>query len=112
METTKKTREEVQTIAKTILQQLGGNRFTTMTGAKNLTAQEEGGLSFRLPGSMTKSWINYVRISLTPMDVYTMEFSSIRAGGSSCTLVSRHEDVYSDMLQKIFTEATGLETSL
>src|SRR5574337_1560381 len=64
--------------AEIILEQLGGRRFVKMTGASLLM---DGGtyLSFRLPGkNFCKQDINYVRIELTPMDVYNMVFCRIR----------------------------------
>ena len=61
-------------VGKTIYQQLGGQRFETMTGARNFVAHGDG-LAFRVP---TRKGPNYVKITLTPMDVYTMEFTRIR----------------------------------
>ena len=60
------------TIAKTILQQLGGNKFVVMTGAKSLCGGENY-LSFRIPGTMTRDRINYVKITLNSMDLYDVE---------------------------------------
>ena len=37
------------TVANTILQQLGGNKFRVMTGAKNFVGSNDA-LTFRLPG--------------------------------------------------------------
>lgn len=103
-------------IAQTILEQLGGRQFAVMTGAKNLTSHSEGegclgALSFRIPGSggFTKGGINYVKVTLTPSDVYKCEFGKIR--GRTYTVVSTAEDVYCDMLQDTFLEHTGLLTS-
>ena len=53
---------------------------------------------------------NYLRITLNSMDVYEMEFISIR--GMKRTIKKKFENVYNDQLQKLFTEATGLYTSL
>jgi hypothetical protein len=105
------------TVAKTILEQLGGRRFSVMTGAKNYTGHgasetDMGALSFRLPGSggFTKSGINYVKVTLTPSDVYSVEFGKVR--GTKYTVVSKAEEVYCDMLQDVFCEHTGLFTSM
>ena len=95
-------------IADTILDQLGGNRFIAMTGAKGFTFDAEGALSMRI-GRNSKS-INYLKISLTPADLYTMEFKRIR--GVKVTDVETFEGVYCDMLQELFTEATGLYTHM
>jgi hypothetical protein len=95
--------------AKIILEQLGGKRFVAMTGAKNLIGYEHA-LSFQLPNQFAKKGINHVHITLTPMDDYTMVLSKIR--GTGCTEIERYETVYFDQLQEIFTNATGLYTSL
>lgn len=94
-------------IAGTILNQLGGNRFVAMTGAKNFVAGDRA-LNFRLPRA--KDGINLVRIVLNGMDTYDVSFLSVRGAKFS----SKREDkgIYADMLQSIFTEATGLYTSL
>lgn len=100
-------------VAKTILEQLGGNKFRVMTGAKNFTSYEhEGpGLSFQLPGGgFTKSGINYVAITLTPADLYTVVFERVRK--LKRTPVAKFEDVYNDQLVEIFERETGLRTKL
>ena len=98
-------------VAETILAQLGGRRFIVMTGAKNLMSHTaDNALSFRIPGTMTKDRINYVKITLTPDDLYTMEFGKIR--GTTYRVIETVEGVYCDMLRDIFTDKTGLETSL
>lgn len=94
-------------VAKTILEQLGGNKFAVMTGAKNFVGSEQG-LMFKI-GSNSKG-VNKVRIVLTPMDLYDMEFYSVR--GTSIKLKAEHKGVYCDQLQNIFVEATGLYTRL
>jgi hypothetical protein len=100
-------------VAKTILEQLGGNKFIVMTGAKNFVGSEETkSLSFRLPArpGYTKNGINYVRISLSPMDTYTMEFLRVR--GTTATVEQTDENVYAEDLCKFFEDATGLRTRL
>lgn len=94
-------------VAKEILAQLGGNRFIAMTGAKNLV---DGGkfLAFKLPRA--KDSINYVKISLTSMDLYDIEFGRIRA--NNYKVVKKLGGVYNDQLQNIFTKVTGLHTRL
>lgn len=93
------------TIARTILSQLGGNKFLVMTGAKSLTVHENG-LSMRIPSKTA----NYLKITLEPNDTYTMEFKKI--WGMKVKDVNKHTDVYCDMLQSIFTEETGFDTNL
>ncbi len=59
-------------IAKTILSQLGGNRFITMTGAKHFVGLTEPGLQFDLPtdaGAINK--VTRLRVILDPCDTYS-----------------------------------------
>ena len=94
-------------VAQTILNQLGGNRFIAMTGSKNFVSSEEKSyLGMRL--TRNQSGANYLRITLTPMDVYKMEFISLR--GNSMKTKIEFNNVYCDQLQELFTEATGLYT--
>ena len=101
-------------LAAEILRQLGGNRFLAMTGAKNLFAHPEkegqlGGLSFKLP-KFAGVKVNYVKIILTPLDVYHVSFG--RVYGSKFTVISEHSDVYCDQLASLFEKETGLYTHL
>ena len=97
-----------QEIAKTIIQQLGGNKFIAMTGAHTLFAIEKG-VTFRLP-YFPECRINFIRIRLNAMDTYDVDY--IRVRGESHTIVKEDKGLYFDMLQSAFTEATGLNTSL
>lgn len=98
-------------VARTILEQLGGNRFVAMTGARNFLGIEKG-LSFQLPGGggRVKAGVNNVQVILAADDTYKMYFS--RRRGSSFKTVASHEGIYCDQLQEIFTKETGLYTSL
>jgi hypothetical protein len=97
-------------VAQTILEQLGGNRFIAMTGAKNLLSLDaEGGLQFRIGRGATDG-INCVRIELTSADLYTVKFYRVR--GVSCVLVSEFFDVYADMLRTMITAHTGFRVTL
>lgn len=117
-----------QQIAQTILAQLGGNKFIAMTGAKDFIALNEqaaqpandehgcpacparvGGLSFKI-GRFSGVKTTHVRISLTALDLYTVEFLSIR--GYKMKTVATVEGIYCDQLREVFTEKTGLQTSL
>ena len=76
-------REEIQSIkeggreiAQTILQQLGGNKFIAMTGAKNLGFTNKG-LQMKI-GRNAKG-VTHVIIELTSMDLYDIEFVKVRA---------------------------------
>ena len=97
------------TIAQTILAQLGQSKFLTMTGAHHLGATERG-LQFRVSGRLTRDNINFVRIELDANDTYRVEFG--RVFRSNYTVKHTVEGVYGDDLQRVFTTHTGLETSL
>ena len=99
------------TVAKTILAQLGGNRFVAMTGAKKLTSEADG-LSFRLPGGggFCKDEINYVKVSLNAEDTYDLLF--LRMRGVEFKVIAEPKSVYAENLQEVFTRVTGLHTSL
>jgi hypothetical protein len=95
-------------VAKTILQQLGGNRFIMMTGARNLTGHADA-LTFKLPRA-AKNGANYCKIQLDPSDTYNVEFWFVR--GLKMTFKGSFTDIYNDQLRDLFTRETGLETSL
>jgi len=94
-------------VAKTILQQLGGNKFIAMTGAKNLGSTNKS-LQFKI-GRNSKS-ISHVIITLKSSDLYEMEFIRIR--GVKRTVVKKVKGVYNDQLGKIFTKYTGMNVRL
>jgi hypothetical protein len=95
-------------VARTILSQLGGNKFMAMTGAKNLVGSEDA-LCMHLPRN--KSGAKYLRIEITMSDTYNVIF---RKHGKNYTfpIAAKFENVYAEMLQKIFTEVTGFDTKL
>jgi hypothetical protein len=99
-------------VAHVILDQLGGKRFLSMTGAKNLaeTADALGGLAFRLPSRFAKNGINAVKITLDYSDTYVVKF--LKIGSSKLTVVAQHDMVYCDQLAEIFESETGLYTHL
>ena len=94
------------TIANEILKQLGGNRFITMTGAKNLIDAGEG-LRFAIPNS---NGINRVEITLEPGDTYRVTFTKLNARLGTIRIVHTVGNVYCDQLQELFTNQTGLYT--
>lgn len=98
--------EEIMTnkeIAQTIFAQLGGNRFKAMTGAHSFVADEKA-LIFKVPR------VGMVKISLRADDTYDMEFLKVR--NLKVKKTGEYKGVYFDMLQSLFTEHTGLYTSL
>jgi len=102
-------KESKMTIAKEILNQLGGNKFITMTGAKHLTDMVDS-LSFQLNSRMTKNSCNAIKITLTPADTYQIKFLQIRS--TQLKTIKIIDGVYCDQLQQIFTNETGLDTHL
>lgn len=108
---------KIVNVATEIYKQLGGGKFVAMTGAKNFV---DGGnfLSFKLPSRFAKNGINYVKITLTPLDLYDIEFGKLTGGSWSPAaslgykVVKTKRGVYNDMLRSVFTSETGLNTSL
>ncbi|WP_224962767.1 hypothetical protein [Geomonas subterranea] len=103
------------TVAQTILDQLGGRRFTAMTGAKDFVGSEaEKSLTFRLPSNFANKGINRVKITLDWSDTYTVEAMKITKGraGYITKAIEQRARVYAEDLQKVFTEMTGLDTHL
>lgn len=96
------------TIAQTILAQLGGGRFVAMTGARDLVASPQA-LQFGI-GRGAANKANKVRVTLTDADLYDVEFYSLR--GVNLREVGRVEGVYADNLRRVFTEQTGMAVSL
>jgi hypothetical protein len=104
-------KEKSQEIARTIVQQMGGQKLIAMTGAKQFRDDGNGALSFRIPGKgFAKDGINHIRIELNAMDTYDMTFGKV-FGGTYKEIASAN-GVYNDMLQEMFTKHTGLNTSL
>lgn len=97
-------------VAETILEQLGGNRFKVMTGAKDFLG-DESSLMFRIPRA--KGGINKVKITLDfAMDLYKVEFIKVDFKKHTFTAVHTSDQVYFDDLERVFTEHTGLYTRL
>lgn len=114
-------------VAETILKQMGGSHFVSMTGAKALRYRTGegfglGALTFNIgkAGGFNDTGINYVVIFLDPSDTYTMQFYKVRKGmvrqgkyyEGSKTLIKEYKNVYFDELQNRFEETTNLLTSL
>lgn len=109
------------TIANTIYQQLGGGKFTAMTGAKNFIALENG-LRFNIPRNASKA--NKVTVTLDADDTYTVTFTKytpysfkitkneIKETPEKIVVIKEIEGVYCDMLQDTFTAVTGMYTRL
>lgn len=111
------------TLANVILQQLGGNKFIAMTGAKNLLALENG-IRFTIGRNASKA--NRVEITLNGLDLYDIKFikhtpykikvdynkGTVKETQEKSVVLKEYNDIYCDMLQELFTEFTGLYTHL
>ena len=108
-----------KTIATTILNQLGGNKFIAMTGAKNFFTNGND-LCFNIGKNMSNA--NRVQIVLDGDDTYTMKFIKFTNGrftknyekyiDSKVEILKEIPGVYCDGLKEMFTEHTGLYTHL
>ena len=97
------------TIAKTILQQMGGTgRICAMTGAKRFVDHGDG-VSFRFPNKAAGR-PNHVKITLNGSDLYDVRFIRIR--GTNFKTTQELSGVYCDMLKELFETQTGLYLSL
>ena len=96
------------TVAKTILEQLGGNKFRVMTGAKHFGATEDS-LSMRIGRNKTSS--NYLKITLNMMDLYDVRFSRVSPKGGERS-VTEYNNIFNDQLVEVFEKHTGMYTKL
>jgi hypothetical protein len=114
---TKKDTQAAQKIAGEILNQLGGNKFLSMTGCKNLMfGENEKAETVYIQMDLRKneSKANRLMITLELNDTYTMDFMKINlsAYNTSIKTMKCVKGVYHDKLQEIFTSVTGLNTKL
>ena len=109
---TLKTLKTTDMIAKTILQQIGGRRFTAMTGSRDFIDMGNG-----LRMSLTRNKTSANRLDIiydVGADLYNMRF--YRRTFSKKTFeckekdIAVHEGIYFDMLEEMFTMVTGLYT--
>ncbi len=112
--------EHAKQVSSTILQQLGGNKFLVMTGAKNLAfdkiSKTNKNVSLQMKLPRNNSGANTLKISLMGDDTYTMEFYNGRLCRKTFDFKKSKqqtfERIYNDQLQEIFTQVTGFYTSL
>jgi len=95
-------------VAREILNQLGGNKFRVMTGAKNLMGFENG-LVMKIGRNSSNS--NYLKITLNSMDLYDMEFAKVSRMGEKKS-VREYNNVYNDSMVEVFERHTGMYTKL
>lgn len=102
-----------QTIATTILSQLGGRRFSAMTGAKDFIALEDG-VRFKIGRNGTSA--NTVTITLNGKDLYDLVFERVslsrKTRDVTRKIVADASDIFAEDLTSVFTSKTGLLTSL
>lgn len=106
------------TVAEIILQQLGGNRFIAMTGSYHFVGDRN---SLTMTLRRNKSKANRLKITLTAMDDYTIEFfrqtdahftKNYEWKEGTRTTVKKLDGIYYDQLEEIFENVTGLVTHL
>ena len=95
-------------VAREILNQLGGNKFRVMTGAKNFMGFSEG-LVMKIGRNSSNS--NYLKITLNSMDLYDMEFAKVSRMGEKKS-VTEYNNVYNDSMVEVFEKHTGMFTKL
>lgn len=96
--------------ARTIWKQMGGNQIIALVGAHKVVGSDEDNyLMFAFKGCRKA---NKVRVTLTPADLYKMEFFKITnkrlMDGTAAEPVEVYEDIYNDQLKELFEEFTGL----
>src|SRR6056300_1617774 len=94
---------------KETIQQLGGNRFLYMVGAKNLAVDKPRN-ELHMKIMRNAKGVSHVVVRLTSLDLYDMKFLSIRAG--KIRVKATEKGVYGDRLATFFKKHTGLNTRL
>lgn len=101
-------------IAQTILNQLGGHRFTVMTGAKEYVALPNG-LRFKIGRNQTATNMVCVEYD-AKQDLYNLIFENVSVSRKTFDvtrkLIEKIDGVDAKDLQNVFTKVTGLATSL
>ena len=126
------------TTATTIFNQLGGNKFVVMTGAKYMVSSENG-LTFQIGKNASKA--NLVKVTTNGNDTYNLQFWKKGREVNSILLIVKYVEqglndeqikikvdeaqkkaepkmlkeysgIYSDQLQELFTEYTKMYTKL
>ena len=107
-----------QEIAATILTQMGGKKFTVMTGSNQYIyggGKDDEPPYLRMNLKKNKWGANRLHISLMGDDTYTMYFYKITfpsMGDYKITKEKIISGLFFDQLQETFTEVTGMYTSL
>ena len=117
------TKEERQENARTIINQLGGKRFSFMVGVKTYIL-EDMGVSFKFMKNASKSRLCKIEIDVQ-RDLYNVSFikesrkldpefkaMGIKIYNSTFTTEKEIKGLYFDQLREIFSSHTGLALSL
>ena len=108
-------------VCNTILNQLGGNQFIAMTGAKNFlfadVTEHNDKIWLRMDIGRNSGKVNKLKIYYNSgADTYTMHFYKQRVNKKTFDVKITNEQifegVYSDMLTSIFEDVTGMYTSI
>ena len=107
-----KNQKVMNTIARTILEQIGGKRFAVMTGSRDFVDMGNG---LRMSLARNKTSANCLDIIYDAgTDLYNMRFFrktfSKKTFESKSKDVEVHEGIFFDMLEEVFTQVTGLYT--
>lgn len=95
----------------TIYQQLGGNKFAAMVGAKNFVKDGDTMLQFDIGrGALNKA--TKVRIELDQHDTYSVRFYRWNAAKMDLRPISQYFNVYAADLTRIFRNETGFDAHL
>ena len=105
-------KEYAKEIVQTIYVQLGGNKFTTMIGAKlsySINSKDQPVLHCKLPADIKiRNNINLVLISYNiGLDLYEYTFMNTRKATES-QIIKQINDVYAEDLIPLFEQETGL----
>ncbi len=96
------------TVSQTILSQLGGRRFTIMTGAKHHFG--ERALTIRMPKTGKDKSNTWVITLNGATDTYDIETFFVR--GATRNLKSTFTDIYAENLVELFERVSGFYTKL
>jgi hypothetical protein len=96
-----------QFIARTILDQLGGqSKLVAFTGAYHFFIIKNG-IAFKIKNRK----VNYIQITLNSKDLYDINFLRVSFTKNTSKTISSYEDVYFDSLIPIFEKETGMYLS-
>lgn len=119
--TMKHSKEQIKEIMLPLYQQLGGHKFVVMTGSEftGYMENESGNMEQIIKLSRNKSGADKLIVTYEEgKDVYSMRFIKSSKFNKRTFSFSETEeiyftsDIYSEQLQEVFTQVTGLYTHL